>query len=309
MAMTSTHPSTDIALILETAGVEISKIGEREITGKCPVHVRVVGREDRSPSWSINSSSGLWICFSCGARGTLSALLHELIGDASISAQQFLINAGMDRLTSESTKEISTPVVDRDAFFRFDRVSGSRCAAKNLDPDLVHRFGVRWNPTNKSWAIPIISPLGQLQGWQEKKPGWVRNFPVGVKKGHTLFGIERFLGKTAVLVESPLDIVRFASVYKKPCALASFGAHVTMEQMKLLLHVADAVVVAMDNDEAGIESSKKIYKIMGTPRRGIKWWNYSGTSAKDIGDMSDDEIEQGFVTSTVVPPWIEDVQR
>jgi hypothetical protein len=309
MAMMSTHHSTDIAAILETSGVEISRVGDREITGKCPVHIRTVGREDRSPSWSINASTGLWICFSCGARGTLSSLLYELIGDRASSAQQFLINSGLDRLTNPVSREHTEPVVDRDAFFRFERVSDRRCRLKNLDPDIVYRFGVRWNPSNKSWAIPIISSMGQLQGWQEKKPGWVRNFPVGVKKGHTLFGIERFTGRTAVLVESPLDIVRFASVYKRPCALASFGAHVTLEQMDLLLHVADSVVVAMDNDEAGVESGKKIYKIMSTPRKGIKWWNYSGTDAKDIGDMTDEEIEHGFKTATVVPPWIENVQR
>jgi Toprim-like/CHC2 zinc finger len=309
MEMTSTHPSTDIAAILETAGVDISRIGEREITGKCPVHIRTVGREDRSPSWSINASTGLWICFSCGARGTLSSLLHELIGDRAISAQQFLINSGLDRLNNPVTKEHHEPIVDRDAFFRFERVSDRRCVAKNLDPDLVHKFGVRWNPTNKSWAIPIISSMGQLQGWQEKKPGWVRNFPVGIKKGHTLFGIERFTGKTAVLVESPLDIIRFASVFSSPRALASFGAHVTFEQMNLLLHVADRVVIAMDNDEAGIESSKKLYKIMSSPRKGLKWWNYGDSSAKDIGDMTDEEIEFGLSNATVVPPWVNDVQR
>lgn len=309
MAQTSTHHSTDVALILETAGVEITKIGEREITGKCPVHIRTVGREDRSPSWSINSATGLWICFSCGARGTLSSLLYELIGDRSISAQQFLVNAGVDRLMNPKNSSELAPVIDPEKFFKFDRVNNERCRARNLEPDLVYRFGIRWNRENKSWAIPIISPKGALKGWQEKKTDWVRNFPVGVKKGETLFGIERFIGRTAVLVESPLDVVRFAGVFKRPCALASFGAHVTYDQMQLLLHVADAVVIAMDNDDAGIKSSQSIYKIMSSPRRGIKWWNYSGTSAKDIGDMTDDEIESGLKSATVVPPWIEDVQR
>lgn len=304
MAQTSTPLSTDVALILETAGVEISKIGDREITGKCPVHIHTTGRADNSPSWSINSSSGLWICFSCGARGTLSSLLYQLIGDSSISAQQFLINAGMQRLTDGPKPLELTPLVNPDAFLKFDRVSDKRCLSKNLNPELVYRHGVRWNTSNKTWALPIISATGQLKGWQEKKPGWVRNFPVGVEKGKTLFGIERFRGRTAVLVESPLDIVRFADVFSKPSALASFGAQVSRAQMDLLLHVADSVVIAMDNDQAGIESSKKLYKFMGTPRKGIKWWNYSNTEAKDIGDMTDEEIEEGLLTATVVPPWI-----
>lgn len=301
----STHLSTDVAHVLQTAGVELIRIGDREITGRCPVHVRVVGREDRSPSWSINASTGLWICFSCGARGTLSSLLRELSGDESISAQQFLVNAGMSRLTAGSSDQSDAPVVvDRDAFFSFERVSNKRCQGRNLDPDIVHRFGVRWNPSHKSWAIPIISPLGQLQGWQEKKPGWVRNYPVGVKKGHTLFGIERVRSRTVILVESPLDVVRFAGVFDKPNAVASFGATVSDEQRRLLTHVADRVIIAMDNDEAGLASSKHLYKMLDTPRRGIRWWNYRGMGVKDIGDMTDEQIEQGMKMATVVPPWV-----
>ena len=302
--MMSTPQSTDIASILETAGVDITKVGEREITGRCPVHIRTVGREDGSPSWSINSTTGLWICFSCGARGSLSSLLHELLGESSVSAQQFLINAGMDRLLSTKTKEHVDPVLNVSAFSKFVRVPDKYCNHRNLHPDLVYQFGIRWNPENKSWALPVVSPIGQLIGWQEKKKDWVRNYPDGVSKGSTMFGIERFRGSTAVLVESPLDIVRFASVFEKPRALASFGAHLTREQMDLLTHVADCVVVALDNDEAGITASKKLYKFLGTPRKGIKWWNYKGTKAKDIGDMTDDEIESGLLTATVVPPWI-----
>lgn len=304
MVTASTHLSTDVASILESAGVEISRTGDREITGKCPVHIRTVGKEDRSPSWSINAETGLWICFSCGARGSLSSLLYELLGADALGAQQFLIQSGMDRLTASKPLEKQAPVLNVEAFYKFERVPDKYCFARGLNPDIVYKFGVRWNPTNKSWAIPVVSPLGQLMGWQEKKKGWVRNYPVGVSKGATLFGVERFRGKTAVIVESPLDIIRFAAVFDSPQALASFGAHMTKVQMDLLLHLADKVVVAMDNDEAGIESSKKLYKLMGTPRKGIRWWNYTGVDCKDIGDMTDTEIENGLLGATVIPPWI-----
>lgn len=303
---TSTPHSTDLVDILQNAGVDVHRIGDREITGRCPVHRRVVGRDDRSPSWSINASTGLWICFSCGARGTLSSLLAELLGTQdSISVQKFLITSRFNNLTSKSQdkKEVEN-VQEVSSFFEFSRVSDTKCLYKNLDPELVFRYGVRWNAKNKSWCLPIISPMGRLEGWQEKKTGWVRNYPIGVKKSQTLFGIERFTCRTAILVESPLDIIRFASVYTKPQALASFGASVSKEQLSLLTHVADRVIIAMDNDEAGIESSKRIYKFLPPPRNGIRWWNYKGMDAKDIGDMTDDEIVRGFETATVIPPWV-----
>jgi hypothetical protein len=194
--------------------------------------------------------------------------------------------------------------VDRDAFFGFARVPEALCESRNLDPELTHKHGVRWNKDRRAWAIPIMSPTGKLEGWQEKRLGSVLNYPNGVKKSKTLFGVERFKSKVAVLVESPLDVVRFAAVGVDAQALGTFGAYVSDEQLRLTLYVADKIVVAMDNDDAGIASSKKIYRAIGTPRAGLLWWNYSGSSCKDIGDMEDEEIKVGLDTATVLPPWI-----
>lgn len=294
--------SSDLLHVLESVGVDVTRAGEREITGRCPVHVRVVGHEDRSPSWSINATTGLWICFSCGARGTLSMLLSELTGDDSASAQKFLIDSGMQRLLTKESPSENPLYVDTQKFFSFQRVSDKRCGSRNLDPDTVWRHGIRWDTSDKCWVIPIISPTGSLMGWQSKKLDWVRNRPNGVEKGKTLFGIERFRSSTAVLVESPLDVCRFAQVGLPAQALATFGAHTTVDQLRLLTHVCERVIVAMDNDDAGVHSSKRLLTQL-TTRSGVYWWNYSCTSAKDIGDMDDDEIRWGFNNALVVPPW------
>ena len=309
MSTTSTHHLTDIANLLVNLGVTVTKVGTREIIGNCPVHRHVTGHDDRSPSWSMNSESGLWICFSCGSRGTLPYLVDIISGGTvdSLGIQRLLIDNGMNRLLSPKEQDQEEAPIDPQDFLSFKRVSDSRCASKNLDPDTVFTYGVRWNPNNKSWSIPIIHSTGQLQGWQEKKKGWVRNYPIGVKKSKTLFGIERFRSKTAILLESPLDVVRFAGVFSRPQALASFGAFVSDEQMRLLTHVADTVIIAMDNDKAGFDANKQIYNRMTFPRKGIRWWNYSETIAKDIGDMSDEEIEHGMLTATIIPPWISNV--
>lgn len=308
-AVMKTH-STDLADVLRQTGVEIKSVGQ-EITGKCPVHVRMTGRADSHPSWSMNSETGLWICFSCGARGTLSSLLYELLGphwesvqDQVMSIQLNLVKSGLDRVTSTDEEDHVEAPLDVSQFSTFTRVSDKRCFSRSLDPDTTFRYGVRWNTERKSWAIPIISSTGFLMGWQEKRSSGVLNYPTGVEKSNTLFGIERFRGGTSVLVESPLDVVRFASVFDSPCALASFGAFVSAAQSSLLLHVSDTVVIAMDNDKAGIDASRRLYEKLPRPRQGLRWWNYKGMDVKDIGDMSDDQIERGFMSSTVIPPWV-----
>lgn len=297
--------SDDLAAVLSNLGVDIRRSDGKEITGRCPVHAKVTGREDRSPSWSMNSSTGLWICFSCGARGTLSMLVSELTGDKDsiLTVHKLIIDSTLSRL--QTPEELKTYVpVDWVAFGKFQKVPQKMLDLKNLDSEAAWKYGIRWDTSNKCWVTPIVSPLGELRGWQAKKVGWVRNFPEGVKKSETLFGIERFMSSTAILVESPLDVVRFAGLFDKPQCLASFGATVSDEQIRILSDFADRLIVAMDNDEAGLASSMRLAKRLPNFRKGIKWFNYSHTSAKDIGDMSDDEIEVGLATSTFIPPWI-----
>jgi DNA primase len=68
---------TSIAEVLANLGIELTRSGGAEIVGRCPVHIKRVGKADNSPSWSMNAETGLWICFSCGAKGTLSSLIRN----------------------------------------------------------------------------------------------------------------------------------------------------------------------------------------------------------------------------------------
>lgn len=305
MAMVSETHLTDLGNVLKSLGVDIRRAEGREISGRCPVHKRVTGREDGSPSWSMSAETGLWICFSCGARGTLSMLVSELTGepDAIMAVHHFLIDRNLERLTSEVEVVKKKPEVDWISFSKFGAAPASELRKRAIDPDQARMHGIRWDTERAAWIIPIVNQFGDLQGWQTKARDWVRNFPVGVKKSESLFGIERFKGGTAILVESPLDVVRFASVFDKPQALATFGAAVSTKQIGLLASVADKVIIAMDNDDAGKQSSKKFFKTLPYFRKGVWWWDYSGTTAKDIGDMTNDEIELGLLNSSQMPNW------
>lgn len=253
----------------------------------------------------MNSTTGLWICHSCGAKGTLSSLVSELSGnpDSVAAVNHLLIESGLNRLKGgESVPYV--PEVDWVAYNKFSQPPVRECMRRNIDPDVAKSYGIRWNVSKSSWVIPIVSPIGELIGWQEKGPSWFNNVPKGVRKGETLFGIERFVAKTALLVESPLDVVRFASAFTNIQALATFGAYVTRNQIRLLSTVAQKVIVAMDNDKAGVESAKELFKVLPRFKNGVQWFNYKHTEAKDIGDMTDDEVETGLRNTSVVPWWL-----
>ena len=296
--------SSDLVEVLSGLGVEINKIQSDEINGRCPVHHRIKGRESTRYSWYLNCDTGLWFCFSCGGRGNLSMLISELTNDPSAlwSIQSHLITSGLHRLT-ESEQEVRqtyTPI-DWGQYSKFRPLPIRMRELRRLDEEVTARYGIRWDTTNKSVVIPIVSPVGELWGWQLKKTGWVRNHPEGVHKGDTLFGIERAHAETALLLESPLDVVRFHSVYGKPdiSAVASFGANVSEQQIRLLTDRFDGLIIALDNDPTGRMETKRLRDRLPSFRNGTKYWRYE-TDDKDLGAMSDHTILHGIRQVTAV---------
>lgn len=290
--------SDDLTEVLSTLGVEVHKVQNDEINARCPVHHLTKGRESTRYSWYLNSESGLWYCFSCGARGNLSMLISQISDDpkAMWDIQSHLISSGIRRLTEneEKVEEAYTPL-DWNRFNRFDKYPQRLCDLRHIDPEVAARYAIRWDDESKATVIPIISPMGQLWGWQLKKQGWVRNYPQGVHKGDTLFGIERAHNPTALLLESPLDVVRFHSVYagSEVSAVASFGANVSSNQVSILCDRFDSLIIAMDNDKAGKMETKRIAKVLPSLRKGVKYWRYEDDS-KDLGDMSSPAIIRGL---------------
>jgi DNA primase len=296
--------TTSIVTVLKNLGVDIKRVGDKEISGCCPVHLKTTGRVDNSPSWSMNAETGAWICYSCGARGSLYGLLSELSGDLSSiwDIKLKLVETGLSQLSQE--REVREDKIDWISYNKFSEVPAHLLSSRNIDSTTARKFGIKWNTEKKAWVIPIVSPDGELKGWQEKKTDWVRNYPIGVKKSESLFGIERFSGGTAVLLESPLDVVRLATVTTAVQGLATFGAHVSKTQLRILSSVATGLIVAMDNDPAGIESASRIWESSMRFRNGVLWLNYSHTNAKDIGDMTDEEINVAIDSATVLPSWL-----
>lgn len=298
---TTAAGTTDLAEFLISIGIDVRRSGQ-EISARCPVHLARTGKEDRSPSFSMNAETGLWLCYSCGAKGTLQQLVMELTGKDNYEVISMLMQNSVDRLTMPKVEY--KPAVDHQMYLHYREVPSKYLNSRNITAEAARYYGIRWDSENKSWIIPIVSSEGELLGWQEKGAGFTYNHPTGVKKGQTLFGIERAKHKTSVLVESPLDVVRFASSFDGMNCLASFGAQITKVQIQLACLVSEKLIIAMDNDTAGIESAKNIFKNAPLLKGGVYWLKYSHTKAKDIGDMTDEELETAITGASVIPWWM-----
>ncbi len=279
-----------------------------EVNGLCPMHKQRTGKEDRRPSWWINSETGAHICFSCGYKGNIYTLIADVKGIDYHDARDYVddtaekpIDSLMKRIKelpqyvqaepeqipmSEARLVVYTDAPDIELKKRF------------LKRDAVDLHGVMWDVKNEAWILPIRDPDdGSLWGWQEKgaRGRFFKNQPAGVKKSKTVFGVE-ILTSThdLIVVESPLDAVRLTGLGHT--AISTFGAIISEDQAKIMRR-ASKIIAAFDNDKAGQTANEQMHGFSRKYGLELSYFNYTGIEVKDVGDMTEEEIERGIKLS------------
>lgn len=272
-----------------------------EITGNeavalCPNH------EEIHPSWSVNLKSGLHHCFACGFKGTLDGLV-KLVLNYSTYAQAHMwvaertASSGLV-LWRDNQEEITYAPdylgISEHELHRFTKPPEEMLRKRNLDPESAELYEILWNPGKLSWVLPIRDPyIGDLWGWQEKSTvdRRYRNYPGGIKKSRTLFGLSAFEhGSAAILVESPLDVVRLSSAGIRG-GLSSYGVSVSDCQLAIIHRVAEHLVLSLDNDSAGVAETDRISRDF--KQLPVSVFFYGDSGGKDPGELTDKELKEG----------------
>lgn len=311
-------PSHDAPADLEGAlaelGIDVWRSNDDEVTCFCPGHFKRTGREERHPSWSVNRNSGLHNCYSCGFKGTfVDLVMFKLFPNDVFRAARWMRQFGVNltrasdlvSYAERSTVEDEVQLVPETRLAMFEDVPDWALEARALTRESVDHYGVRWNPRNESWIVPVRMPDNELAGWQEK---WERkrrfmNRPRDMLKSLCLFGLDVFpVGEPAVLLESPLDVPRLYSAGYEG-GLASYGSEVSRAQLQLLHEVTDELVSALDDDTSGNRAAAELRS--GRWERGkmvvppvtrslhLRYFAYDG-SAKDVGGMDNAGIARGL---------------
>jgi DNA primase len=302
----------NIEQVLANLSIDIVRARGSEVLALCPMHKSRTGREDHNPSWWINEETGAHICFSCGFKGNIFSLVAEVrelyLGDGLDyeAAKQWLAN--IEEISVEELAErlkrvpnyvsVEQPIPMSEAKLAlFTDPPQWALEKRRLNEESAHRYEVLWGPDN-TWILPIRDPHDySLMGWQEKQEGTrvFKNSPAGVKKSKTLFGGHEQNPDMVIVVESPLDAVRISSAGIIG-AVSTFGAIVSDAQVKLLRY-SDIVIAAFDNpniDEAGRNACAAMVVSARKYGMTLKFFDYSSTGIKDVGDMTDDQVKYGI---------------
>jgi 5S rRNA maturation endonuclease (ribonuclease M5) len=289
------------------ASLDLTLFSQRgdEVYGLCPMHKERTGQIDHNPSWWINLTTGQHMCFSCKYKGNLYTLVRDL-------------NPGMDhwdildilKTEPENPTDLLKRLQDLPQYVgaKTDEIpmSEARMAVyidppayalerRNISLEAAQHYGVKWDDDSKAWITPLRDPhFGELMGWQEKAfiGRFFRNYPAGVSKGRTLFGVNVQEDDIAIVVESPLDCLRLYTAGFKG-GLAVCGSVVNEGHAKILRY-SSKIIAAFDCDKAGVQASEELFKFAKMYGLDVSFFNYSATEAKDPGDMTDDEIRFGI---------------
>jgi 5S rRNA maturation endonuclease (ribonuclease M5) len=291
--------------VLERLNIQVINIRGSEILALCPGHKEITGKEDHNPSWWINAETGAHICFSCGFKGSLWSLIATSQNLKDANGLLDYADAKDWLYLSFDNIQLGTPDedVEQESIFKeVTQITESRLALFTYPPEYAlkargftlagaEKHQLLWDTAHSNWISVIRDPYSnKLLGWQEKgfSRRYFRNYPTGVEKSTTLFGLNRYQGGRMIVVESPLDVVRLESVGITG-GVSTYGSIISNVQLELIKD-ADEIVFALDNDESGINASKKMLE------QNFEAWffNYAHTEMKDIGAMSRLEILTGL---------------
>jgi hypothetical protein len=283
---------------LTRLGIEYYSERGDEVQAACPAHKDRTGHEDRNPSFYINADSGAFICFSCQWKGNVYTLVNYVHGD--VDANTWLNEGGglsmrMERITRVVPNIQEQTHITESMLSAFTAPTAEVLRSRGLTQEAANAFNLLWDARNKNWIIPIRDTVtNKLLGWQEKgyDRRYFRNYPTGVQKSQALFGYSNYASGDMIVVESPLDVVRLASLGITG-GVATYGALVSAAQFNLI-RGGERVIFAMDNDEAGRKSNTNLFYLCREMEKESWFFNYNGLDIKDIGGMSLDEVRFGL---------------
>lgn len=276
-------------------GVDYMVHGD-EATALCPAH------EDRRPSWSVNTSTGMHHCFSCGFGGPFSRLVEAVLGISRREAEQWMLRRAAASSAPSRAITARAPSVGESDLVFFTPPPAAELARRHLDAASCAELGILWDGERDCWVLPIRDPLDNtLWGWQEKYAGGlVRNRPRSVVKSRAVFGVREVPNGPLVVVESPLDVARLRTAGYSS-GVSTYGAAASYQQLMVIRYARGKdILMAFDNDMAGRKVSREVHQMCPLLTAAhVRFFNYDavGRYAKDIGDMTDEEIKRGIENS------------
>jgi DNA primase len=305
--ITTSYNISEIREIIKSLGIKIISETATDFLCLCPFH-----SNKKTPSFALSYSKGLYICYNpkCDAKGSLKDLMIALGDIKEGEVRRLLLKLEKNKV--EHFEEDLLNVIDDDfQFIEFpqsvldelhinlmDDVNFSKgyFESRSINEESIKYFNLGYSKSQNMVTVPIHSPSGMPVGLVGRSvEGKYFKNSNNLPRSHTMFNIHRAKkeGGRIIITESTFDAIRIHQV-GFPNVVSSLGGHISKENLVNLDKYSSAIIIATDNDEAGRKLGEQIARVL--KHKDISWAMYDDFNvypheAKDIGDMTDEEIK------------------
>lgn len=239
---------------------------------RCPVH------DDSNPSASVNSLTGMWICYTCGARGRVDMEKMEIPID-SVLAEMRRVAQIMERPVHKTYPESWLNI--------YDATGPGDYWLSRFSPEACRHFRLGTDPADEFATYPYRDVSGQVLGVVRRNfEGRAKySYPYGSDTSKNLFNYHATSGGEIVVVEGATDaIAAWEAGYE---AWALYGDRLSLAQQRLIAKYSpDRLLVATDQDAAGefaAEQLSRAFPYLDVVR--LRWPGRDAGGWKDLSEM------------------------
>lgn len=159
----------EILSIAEQFLAKVKPSGPNNIMAICPFHRKLDGSEEKSPSFAMNTSNGLYFCHACESKGNLYTFLRDL----GINRNDITVRYGMvieaaasnspPKLDFLDPKIVENNPLPESLLGLFDSCPTSLLYAGFSEQTLRH-FDVGYDQTHQRITFPLRDFQGRLSG-------------------------------------------------------------------------------------------------------------------------------------------------
>ena len=241
----------------------------------CPVH------DDSNPSASVNSLTGYWVCYTCGAWGKVDLDRMEI----DPAAVRFMVAKVMEKLdpVHQVYPEGWLSVYDADG-------PGDYWLSR-FAPETCKRFRLGQTHDRQFATIPMRDNTGDVLGVIGRRlegEGSKYKYPTGVDISRYLFNYHGLYDGRLILTEGATDaMAAWESGYS---AAAIYGSRFSTHQARLIKKFdPSAIFVAFDQDTAGEQAYERVRDKLGTfyPVIRLEWDTYKDLASIPLSERTE----------------------
>lgn len=319
------YTDAQVESVLRDIGVEVVTDTDTNVLALCPLH-----RNTDSPAFSIDKTSGAWMCFAphCGETGNLVKLVQELKKCNVFVAKRLIerhrgaepeLGQYLEDLFEKKDELPSFPqeTLDRMAKDFWGSPGHAYMAGRGFDDKTLEYFGVGYSANKNMVAVPVHdwdgNPVGVVgRGIQDKVFKNSKKLPTR----KCMFNTHRAkkTGDKIIIVESSMDAMRIHQA-GFPYVVATNGSIFSDAHVQTIARYWNEIIIMTDFDDYDDHRNVKCNKCDNTctghnPGRAlgekmaralqgkrILWASYEygivyPHGAKDAGDLTIEEIQQ-----------------